>query len=82
MDNNVRQTLHKGKTMTAEQKKILSIVLIVLGAGLLIWGFQLSGSAANEIAKSVTGSSSDAVMYRYIGGAISLAAGAFLFLKK
>ena len=68
--------------MNAQQTKLLSIVLIVLGAALLIWGFQLSGSAANEVARSVTGSSSDAVMYRYIGGAISLAAGLFLFFRK
>ncbi len=68
--------------MNAQQKKLLSIVLIVLGAGLLIWGYQLSGSAANEVIKAVQGSSSDAVMYRYIGGAISLAAGLFLLLKK
>lgn len=67
--------------MTAEQSKLLSIVLIVLGAALLIWGFQMSGSAANDVTRSLTGSSTDAVMYRYIGGAISLAAGAFLFLK-
>jgi len=67
--------------MNAQQMKLLSIVLIVLGAALLIWGFQMSGSAANEVTRSLTGSSTDAVMYRYIGGAISLAAGAFLFLK-
>jgi len=68
--------------MNAQQSKLLSIVLIVLGAALIIWGFQISGSAANEVARSLTGSSSDAVTYRYVAGAISLAAGAFLFLKK
>ena len=68
--------------MNAQQTKLLAIVLIVLGAALVIWGFQMSGSAANEVAKSITGSSTDAVMYRYIGGAISLAAGIFLFLRK
>ncbi len=68
--------------MNAQQTKLLSIILIVLGVALLIWGFQLSGSAANEVARSVTGSSSDAVTYRYIGGAISLAAGLFLFFRK
>lgn len=80
--HNLRESMNKGKTMTAEQSKILSIVLIVLGAALLIWGFQLSGSAANEVAQAVTGSSSDAVVYRYIGGAISLAAGLFMMFKK
>lgn len=68
--------------MNAQQAKLLSIVLIVLGAGLIVWGFQISGGAANEVTRSLTGSSTDAVMYRYIGGAVSLAAGLFLFLKK
>jgi hypothetical protein len=68
--------------MNAQQIRLLSIVLIVLGAALIIWGFQLSGGAANEVTRSLTGSSTDAVMYRYIAGAVSLAAGAFLFLKK
>jgi hypothetical protein len=68
--------------MNAQQIKLLSVVLIVLGAGLVIWGFQLSGGAANEVARSLTGSSTDAVMYRYIAGAVSLAAGFFLFVKK
>ena len=68
--------------MNAQQTKLLSIVLIVLGAALLIWGFQISGSAANEVSRSLTGSSTDAVMYRYIGGAVSLAAGLFMMLRK
>lgn len=68
--------------MNAQQTKLLSIVLIVLGAALVIWGFQMSGGAANEVARSLTGSSTDGVMYRYVAGAVSLAAGLFLFLKK
>lgn len=61
--------------------KILSIALIVLGIGLLIWGFQMSGSAGSEVTEALTGASPDAVMYRYIGGAISLAVGAYMFMK-
>ena len=68
--------------MTAQQVKLLSIVLIVLGAALVIWGFQLSGGAANEVTRALTGSSTDAVMYRYLAGAVSLAAGLFLFITK
>lgn len=68
--------------MKAQQIRLLSIVLVVLGAALIIWGFQLSGGAVNEVARSVTGSSTDAVVHRYIAGAISLAVGLFLFLKK
>ena len=68
--------------MTAQQVKLLSIVLIGLGAALIIWGFPLSGGAANEVTQALTGSSTDAVMYRYVAGAVSLAAGLFLFVTK
>jgi len=68
--------------MKAQQIRLLSIILVILGAALIIWGFQLSGGAVNEVARSVTGSSTDAVIHRYIAGAISLAIGLFLFLKK
>lgn len=67
--------------MNAQQKKILGIVLIVVGVSLAIWGFQMSDSVGNQVTQSLTGSSSDAVMYRYVGGAVSFAVGIYLFLK-
>lgn len=68
--------------MNAQQLKLLAVVLIVLGAALIIWGLNMSGSAANEVSRALTGSSMDQVVYRYIAGAVSLAAGLFLFLRK
>jgi len=68
--------------MNGKAMKLLALVLIVLGAGLLFWGYELSTGTANEITRSLTGSHSDAVMYRYIGGAVSLVAGAFLLFVK
>ena len=67
---------------TRQNMKIAGLILIVLGIALLVWGFQLSGSFSNQVTESLTGSSSDPVMIRYIAGAASLAVGAFLFLKK
>ena len=64
------------------QMRLVGIILAVVGAGLLIWGFQMSDSLGNQVTESLTGSSSDAVMYRYIGGAACLAVGAFLFLQE
>lgn len=68
--------------MNADQLKLLAIILIVLGAALIIWGYNMSGSTANEVSRALTGSSTDEVVYRYIVGAVSLAAGLFLFLRK
>jgi len=68
--------------MDNRSSRIVGLVLVVVGVGLLIWGYQMSSSVGNELTKTFTGSSSDAVMYRYIGGAASLAAGSFMFFRR
>jgi len=62
--------------------KALGLVLVVGGAGLGYWGYQLSGSLAAQLSRSLTGALPDAVMYRYIGAAVSVAAGLFLVTRK
>lgn len=61
--------------------KILGIVLVVIGIGLVIWGYQLSGSVGSRITQAVTGSDTDRVMAFYIGGAASFVVGIFLSRK-
>jgi hypothetical protein len=68
--------------MNPQQLKLLAIILIVLGAALIIWGLNLSDSPANEVSRALTGASMDRVVYRYVAGAVSVAAGLFLFLRK
>lgn len=62
--------------------KILGVVLLVLGVGLAIWGYQLSGSVESQVTQAVTGSDTDKVMTLYIMGAVSFFVGIFLFIKK
>jgi Protein of unknown function (DUF3185) len=62
--------------------KIIGIALVVLGIGLAIWGYQLSGSLGSQITKAVTGSVTDKVMTFYITGAVSFVVGIYLFAKK
>jgi hypothetical protein len=62
--------------------KIAGIVLVVLGIGLAIWGYQLSGSIGSEVTRVITGSNTDKVMTFYITGAASLIVGLYLFIKK
>ncbi len=61
--------------------KVIGIVLMVAGAGLAYWGYQMSGSIGSQLSQAISGSASDAVMMRYIGGAASFIAGLFLFVK-
>ena len=67
---------------TRTTMKIIGIALVVLGIGLAIWGYQLSGSIGSQITQAVTGSETEKVMTFYITGAISFVVGIYLFIKK
>ena len=62
--------------------KIVGIVLVVLGLGLAFWGYRMSGSVGSQLSQAFSGSPSDKVMLFYIGGAVCLAVGLFLAIKK
>jgi hypothetical protein len=62
--------------------KIIGLSLLVGGAGLAFWGYQLSDSVASQLAKTLTGALPDAVMYRYIGGAVGAVVGLFLLVRR
>lgn len=62
--------------------KVVSLILIVVGAGLAFWGYQMSDSLGAQLTQSVSGSMPDQVMYRYIGGAVCLVVGIYLMLRK
>jgi len=66
---------------SAATMKIIGIVLAVLGIGLAVWGFQLSGSVGSQITHAVTGSDTDKVMTLYITGAVSFVVGIYLYIK-
>lgn len=61
--------------------KIIGIILIVIGAGLALWGYQLSDSVGSQITEAVTGADTDRVMTYYITGAVSFFVGIYLFIK-
>ncbi len=62
--------------------RAIGIALLVLGAGLAFWGFQLSESVGSQLTEVVTGAETDRVMMFYIGGAVSFAVGLYLLIKK
>lgn len=62
--------------------QLVSIALMVVGIGLAYWGYDMSGGLDSQLNQAFTGSSSDGVMIRYIGGAACFIAGLFLFIKK
>lgn len=62
--------------------KIIGLVLIVIGVGFAVWGFQLSGSIGSQVTQAVTGADTDKVMTYYIFGAVSFVVGIYLLSKK
>ena len=64
------------------QNKLIGLVLVVVGVGLLYWGYSESQSMTSQVSEVFSGSPLDRVMYKYIGGAVALVAGVYIFLRK
>jgi uncharacterized membrane protein len=62
--------------------KQIGIVLLVVGIGLLIWGFNLYGAFSSKVARAFTGSAPDKTVIILISGAVCIAAGLFQFIRK
>ncbi|PPK50216.1 DUF3185 family protein [Marinobacter persicus] len=63
--------------------KLIGLVLLVVGIGLLYFGYQATQSLSGQVTETLTGRFTDETMWYLIGGAAATAAGAFLiFIKK
>lgn len=60
--------------------KMIGVVLIVVGAVLLYFGFQATDAPLEQVRETVTGDYSDRTMLYLIGGAVAAVAGALLVL--
>lgn len=69
------------QTNFGSTSKIIGLVLVVVGIGFAVWGFQLSGSIGSQVTQAVTGADTDKVMTYYIFGAVSFVIGIYLFSK-
>ncbi|MCG6975608.1 MAG: DUF3185 family protein [Acidiferrobacterales bacterium] len=58
-------------------KKQQGIALLVVGAGLIIWGLNMAGTFGGKVSSAFTGSPGDTPMMLYIVGAICVAAGIY-----
>ena len=63
-------------------KKIIGLVLLIAGIGLLIWGYNISQSVSGQLSQTFSGSPGDKAMIMYIAGAICAAIGIFTLVKK
>jgi Na+/melibiose symporter-like transporter len=63
-------------------KLAVGVALVVAGALLTWWGYDESQALANRLSRALSGSQTDRVMWKYIGGAVSAAAGAVLLIRR
>lgn len=61
-------------------QKLVGVVLLVVGAILLYFGYQSSQSVGGQITESLTGRFTDETMWFLVGGAAAVAAGGFMAL--
>ena len=65
-----------------DQKKIIGVALLVLGAVLLYFGLSATNAPVEEITEALTGQYSDRTMMYLAGGAVSAVIGVVLLIKK
>jgi len=61
--------------------KPLSLVLLVIGAILLFYGFRAGDSVGSDVSRAVTGTPTDKSIWLLVGGAIAGVAGLFGLLR-
>lgn len=59
------------------KKMIIGAVLIIVGAGLAAWGFNIYDSASSQVTRAISGDSPAEAWAGMIGGAICIVAGIF-----
>jgi len=65
-----------------KKSKQIGIVLLIIGVGLLIWGFNLYGAFGSKLARTIGGSPSTETMLILIGGAVCAGLGAYNLFRK
>lgn len=61
--------------------RILAIVLIVAGVGLLVYGLQASQSFSSDVSRFFTGSPTDRAIWLMVGGFAASIGGLVLFVR-
>lgn len=62
--------------------KVIGAVLLAAGTGLLVWGYQLYGGVGNKLSRALGGGTSNEAMLALAGGALCVAVGMVVLLRK
>lgn len=55
--------------------KIIGIALLIIGAGLLFWGYEIYDSASSQVSRAISGEAPMKAYAMLIGGAVCAALG-------
>jgi len=64
------------------QKKMIGIILLVIGVILIGWGLNEAGSFGGKLSSAISGSPGDRVLWFYISGTVCALIGLFNLFKK
>ncbi len=57
-------------------RNLIAVIFLVLGTGMLVWGYRESDSIKGRIHQVVSSSTKNRITWMYVGGAVLLTAGA------
>jgi drug/metabolite transporter (DMT)-like permease len=64
------------------KKKLIGLVLLIVGAVLIGWGYNEAGSFGGKLSSAFSGSPGDRVLWFYISGGVCAVIGLFNLFKK
>jgi uncharacterized membrane protein len=67
--------------MAKSSKKLMGLILLIIGLVLILWGVQMYGSFGSELSRAFSGAPTDKTIGAFIVGAVSLVVGLFLYKK-
>jgi hypothetical protein len=73
----VASVSHDGSAAIKPMNKSVSIILLVAGVILLIFGLNASDSVASSVSEAVSGTPTDRSMWLIVSGAVGIALGGF-----
>ncbi len=62
-------------------RKIIAIVLLIIGAGLLFFGLQATGSLTEEVHETLTGRFTDTTTWYLLGGGAAVIVGIVMLAR-
>lgn len=65
----------------AQMGKLIGLLLVVVGAVLLYWGYETQESVGSQVTELVTGTPSDKAMWLLLGGAGCIVVGLYAAVR-